>query len=152
MPQITNTVYRLWCKTCAAFTIHKKIYPNNLEDEHTTLCKCSAEYTNVLIRDIPKELVEDQRLRYKIQRRKILGKIFSYLSSVNDIYSEPKIGYDIIESDAGLEQEEKILKERETKLKQEKKAEQLRFKDMGRNDSCLCGSGLKYKKCCVTKH
>ena len=28
------------------------------------------------------------------------------------------------------------------------KEERLKFKDVGRNDICLCGSGKKYKKCC----
>jgi uncharacterized protein YecA (UPF0149 family) len=26
-----------------------------------------------------------------------------------------------------------------------------RFKDVGRNDPCPCGSGKKYKKCCLGK-
>src|SRR5262249_48352403 len=28
---------------------------------------------------------------------------------------------------------------------------QLMFKNVGRNDPCPCGSGLKYKKCCMSK-
>lgn len=25
------------------------------------------------------------------------------------------------------------------------------YKGLGRNDTCICGSGKKYKKCCLTK-
>ena len=31
-------------------------------------------------------------------------------------------------------------------------ADQLTFKQVGRNEPCPCGSGKKYKKCCLSKH
>ncbi len=27
-----------------------------------------------------------------------------------------------------------------------------KYEDVGRNDPCPCGSGIKYKKCCMTKN
>ena len=28
-------------------------------------------------------------------------------------------------------------------------SEWIKFRDLGRNDKCVCGSGKKYKKCCI---
>ena len=62
----------------------------------------------------------------------------------------------IIESDCG----QKAIDEAETKeieLKyQQKRSFKIRnkgkFKGLGRNDKCACGSNIKYKNCCLDKN
>jgi len=46
---------------------------------------------------------------------------------------------------------EKLLRERSARVKA-RGIQQINIKKkIGRNDPCICGSGLKYKKCCLNK-
>jgi uncharacterized protein YchJ len=64
----------------------------------------------------------------------------------------------IIEADAGQKEiddenhriyvENEKIRAEETRLFLE---DQKKYAHLGRNDKCLCGSGKKYKKCCLTK-
>jgi len=58
---------------------------------------------------------------------------------------------EIIESDGGY----KAIEENRNKVLEEarvKREKAVAYKNLGRNDVCLCGSGKKYKKCCLTKY
>lgn len=55
----------------------------------------------------------------------------------------------IVESDAGVEsiRREKRIKKEERRKTLEEKVDM--YKGLTRNDICNCGSGKKYKKCCL---
>lgn len=149
MPDIINYTYRMWCKSCQDFTIH------NREDKEFS-CKCGTKHTSVKISEIPTEKVEEQRERFRAQRNKRTRKLLSTLgmsSGLNsDFFKAPSVGNEIIESDAGLEKLEAYEKAKKDKERRDYALELERFKGLGRNEICLCGSGLKYKKCCYSKY
>jgi uncharacterized protein YecA (UPF0149 family) len=43
------------------------------------------------------------------------------------------------------------VQEAGTALRQQRVAMAMRDRKVGRNDPCPCGSGLKYKKCCLNR-
>lgn len=153
---LTSILKRIWCKTCNEFELHdtKKVFAKEW------FCnECDTEYTDVLLSKIPKKKLIEQRKRYKIQQTNEMNSIFnSYmmfgLNSFNDIGFESSIK----ESDAGQRKVDERLKvkiEKERKIKYEQKQKDLAYKatfhKLGRNEKCLCGSNLKYKKCCLSK-
>lgn len=172
MPNFENKLYRLFCTSCQDFTLHTLVYKDETDhqdykylkfegedQDHASRCKCGKQYETILVRDIPKDKLIEQRERFKAFRSKQLKEglnIFSMLgmgttsSSFFNSVEGPKTR--IIESDAGLEQEEKIIQDRKKEQRRLLKLEIEKFKDVQRNDTCLCGSGLKYKKCCIVKH
>jgi hypothetical protein len=167
MPSYTINRYRLWCKLCNNFTLHERIYKDEFKHDRfelcyfpqektfTSLCDCNSNYSTVSIMDIPNEKVIQQRKRFKEQRSEYfrdMMNIYGSLSSSTGLFSPPEIGYKVIESDAGLEHEEKLERESKAKIKEEQNLELTRYKNVGRNDTCLCGSNIKYKKCCLIKH
>jgi len=74
------------------------------------------------------------------------------MSSSSSFFNEPEIEEVLIESDAGLKREEEIIKQKQEEIVKEMKEELDKFKNVGRNEICLCGSNKKYKKCCLLKH
>lgn len=170
MPNIIYHKYRVWCKSCNDFSIHDKVYNNETTHEkfkqckfeenetYALICVCGCQYTTVKISEIDKEKLKIQRERYKEQRTSDLKESMQVMlgggyNMLNDLFSPVKgAETKIIESDAGLKYEEQLEKEARIKRIEERKQELLRFKNVGRNDICLCGSGLKYKKCCLLKH
>lgn len=167
MPNITNHLYRLWCKKCEDFTIHERVFKDELEHPSYSLmvfegdktfghiCQCKTQYTEIKISKVDKDKLEIQRKRFKQQRKENVWKAYSVLASAasSSIFSSD-FGHKtvVIESDAGLEQEEKLIREEELRIKELQKEELIKFKNVSRNDTCLCGSNHKYKKCCLPKH
>lgn len=167
MPTTTINRYRLWCKQCNDFTLHERIYKDefknlrfdlckfNEEKTYLYLCECNTQYSSVSIIEIPEEKLNVQRKRFREQRsdnfRNVLNMYGSLANNIG-LWSLPEIGYKVIESDAGLEHEEEMEREARDKLRAEHNLELATYKNVGRNDLCLCGSGIKYKKCCLNKH
>ena len=157
----TREYKRIWCKTCNEFELHsRKSYKD--EDKDLICRECGTIYTDVFLKDIPEEKIIEQRKRYKESERKSMEKFLSgsYLfgNPLTDLFKEP--GYDthITESDAGQRAiDEAKAEERRAKwaerqrIRDEERAEEKKFRGLGRNDICLCGSGKKYKKCCWSK-
>lgn len=150
----TQQRYRVWCKTCNEFTLHYE--PNFLTGPYILCCTdCKTDYTEIKISEIPKEKVIEQRKRYKERERRGLQSLYmSFLGGygLNTILNE-KPNISIIESDCGqkaIDEEERKRKQLEWEEKQRIKQETAeKFKSIGRNDACACGSGVKYKKCCL---
>jgi hypothetical protein len=150
MPTKEYYKYRYWCQNCNDFTLF------DVDDDNKLTCSCGKEHIPTLIHDIPKEKLDIQRKRFKDQRKQQFYESYKYMSGlfanilmdVNFSLSESKI----LESDAGLQAEEKREKERRERIITERKNELSTFSKVGRNDICLCGSTKKYKKCCEIKH
>jgi len=161
----------MFCTTCQDFTLHTVVYKDEInhlhylpdlfkeENDHASICECGKQYETVLVRDIPKDKLKEQRERYKTFRSKQFEEglnLFSMMGmgTTSSSFFDPvqDIKTRIIESDAGLEQEEKVIEDREREQRRLLKLEIEKFKNIQRNDICLCGSGQKYKKCCITKH
>ncbi len=127
------------------------------QKEYVSLCECGCQYTPVSINEIDVEKVKEQRKRFGEQRseefKRVMNTYLKHNSTLfNDIFKSPEIGYKVIESDAGLKHEEELERKAQGELKAKQYLELSTYKNVGRNDVCLCGSGLKYKKCCLNKH
>jgi len=155
----TIVKYRKWCKNCQDFTVH------NYKDDKYICDFCDTIYTDVYLKDIPKSKIEEQRQRYTEKEGDEYSKLFGELAKtpeeknlefMMDMFSPPGSKIEIIESDAGLNnirkrEREKRLKERaEYEEQKGKDLEEIKkYKGLNRNDICACGSGKKYKKCCL---
>lgn len=170
MPNHIKYKFRQYCKTCEDFTIHDRVYIDEQKHDKFNSIKfigdntfesicdtCSTQYTHIDPSDIEESKIQLQRNRFKSKRKSDFEESLKYLSNplndIMDMFKAPGITeLKIIEDDAGLEDEELLQR----KIKKEQNAiilaEIERFKNVGRNDKCLCGSGKKYKKCCIDKH
>lgn len=160
---VESKKYRVWCKTCNDFVFHVK------KEEDLKCTHCDTIYSEILLKDIPDEKISEQRQRYKDHRKEEMNKVFKMLmenpeqkktKELIHMLSSPGSDFDteIHESDAGqkaIDEENKRIREAEMaerqRIKDEQKAEASKYKSLGRNDICICGSGLKYKKCCLTR-
>mgnify|MGYP001769338560 CR=1 FL=1 len=161
-----RTFNRVWCKECNDFSLHRRDKENK---ENLVCMSCGTVYTEVLLKDIPEEKILEQRQRYKRYQEDRLMDVYREMGlssgerSIKEflhMMSSPG-DYDkdeIIESDAGQklidqqEREERNKKYEEWKIEQEKNSElKKQYKNLGRNDLCLCGSGKKFKHCCWDK-
>ena len=160
---MTTKKYRVWCKTCNDFVFHIK------KDENLDCTHCDTTYSEILLKDIPEEKIEEQRKRYKDHRKEEMNKVFKMIMEAPEknrskelinMFSSPDPDFDseINESDAGqkaIDEENKKIREAEMaerqRIKDEQKEEAAKYKSLGRNDICICGSGIKYKKCCLTR-
>ena len=154
--QTTKYLYRLYCKKCSDYTIHSE-----KDGEYT--CECGSIHEHYKLSEVDPEKVKEQRNRFKAyrsnERNETLSHCLGYLDGSNkmkemmNMFSAPgsNIKTIIKESDAGLKREEKIINDKIDEEIRILKEERLKFKDVGRNDICLCGSGKKYKKCCYNK-
>jgi preprotein translocase subunit SecA len=80
-----------------------------------------------------------------------MGDLTNAIGMMSDVGSD----VDVREDDAG----QKEIDEHRKAQYEERRAERKRlaeeyelFRGTGRNDTCPCGSGLKYKKCCQSKY
>jgi len=155
---------RLWCKTCNDWELFEQHYPNWKE----WFCKkCEKVHEPVLLSEIPEEKIIEQRKRYIEWNHSSMGKFMGEMMMTQEqrnlkelvhMFSPPGSDFEteIIESDAGQHaiDDEKRRKRAEEMAKYREEKEQikqnlLKFKGIQRNDSCPCGSGKKYKKCCL---
>jgi len=166
------TYYRLWCKECQDWKLfdRKKLeieVPEGKEDYEYTCRECGTPHVDILLGDIPKEKLEEQRARYNTKRKgqyTTLMREFTMdpearqVKELLDMFGPPASSTDIYESDAGqkkLDEIAQMKRQREIEEKEARKREIINecvpFKNMARNDQCACGSGKKYKKCCMDK-
>ncbi len=155
----TINYHRTWCKTCNDWTLHHHGFQSEVSS-----CKiCKTEWTEITLGEIPKEKVIEQRERYKDSKKKSVGVLGAYFRAAANNYEgldmrPPGSDVKITEEDAGQE----LLNEKrvamldarmaeETEKQKKLQQEYISFKSLGRNDICLCGSGKKYKKCCMKK-
>jgi hypothetical protein len=148
MPEITY--YRFWCKKCEKYSLHLK----NQSQEWK--CKCGKISEPYFLSEVPDELILEQRERYKKQKRDEVFNILHSFEPENPFSSEFPIR--IIETDAGQkeidDERNKEIEERSENRRQmieNLTSEYHDFKHLGRNDTCACGSGKKYKRCCLSK-
>jgi len=154
-----RTLHRFWCTKCEDFTLH-----NPSENGGCTICGTITKTYNT--GDIPKDKLLEQRKRYKNQKRSTIDTYLDFamrprptnqLEQLAEMFAED-YKTEIIETDAGQKQiddeEARVRNEEYTRKRLERKAledEYKKYKKLGRNDTCLCGSEKKYKNCCITK-
>lgn len=164
----TNYIYRLYCTSCEDFKIHDRIYidelsnPKRKEEDfkntktYVSYCQsCNTKHDEDIILNIDNSKIEQQQKRYLRARAKQTTEMFNhYTGGLIKSLLEPFNGInstEIIESDAGVIEQERINREKAKVAEIEAKKEFNTFKGIGRNDICRCGSNLKFKKCCFTK-
>ena len=161
MASYTKYLYRHWCTKCNDWTT----FEEKAEIKHCT--ECNTEHEKVLLSTIPEEKLQEQRERYKLQRKKDNQRILNdYLSfgynhnPLMELLMETPSSWEtrIVESDAGQKSIDEAIeqKKREEAYERHLKRQELlkwkaQYKGLGRNDMCICGSGNKYKKCCLDK-
>jgi uncharacterized protein YecA (UPF0149 family) len=157
---------RLWCKKCNDWELFEQQYPNWKD----WFCqKCETVHEKTLLSEIPNEKLIEQRKRYIEYNHTSIGKFMGEMMMSSQernlrefvhMMSPPGSDFEteIIESDAGqIQIDEELRKRREEKRqkefeeKEEIKKGLIKFKGANRNDTCPCGSGKKYKKCCLNK-
>jgi uncharacterized protein YchJ len=149
----TTTYKRTWCKKCQDWELF--LVPL-LDDKENLKCQnCGTPFESVKLSEIPEEKIAIQRERYKAKKKSQFLSIYNLLASGHD-FNDPNT--DIIESSAGQkaidDEEKRIREEKYAKAKAEYEAlleDYQKYKGLGRNDTCACGSGKKYKKCCINK-
>lgn len=161
----TNQYLRTYCKTCKDFVFHiEKIrFPDKDAQQQDDLTmkqtvyyvheECGTEFTPYTLSEVDDEKIKQQRQRYKEFRRSNFRKTLNLFAVMGLGFNMPDLKEGkYFESDAGLQLVEERLREAIRKKKEEQQAELLKFKDVGRNERCLCGSGKKYKHCCLQVH
>lgn len=146
---------RTYCKTCNEFTLFSQKEENHVCDTCNTSVNADDTYN---ISDIPPEKILAQIERYKLSRESRKKKDFNIfmLGSLVGFDNLPTTDFEIIEDDCGYA---KVLADFEKKQKEYAMKESERQKEIneimkqaeknGRNSKCICGSGLKAKKCCL---
>lgn len=149
----TRIYKRLWCKACEEWTFFSKGFAK----DSTTDCEnCGKTFESLKLSEIPEEKVKEQRERYKKWKAQgLLSVPFLIGAAMNPLTG---VGDEIIESPAGQhkidERNREITKQRieeRRAAKAAQKAEEAKFAHLNRNDTCACGSGSKFKKCCLPR-
>lgn len=152
----TRTLHRFWCTECKDYTLH-----NTLGSKGCTICGTITETYN--LKDVPEEKVLEQRERYKKSKRNIFESYLSFIQPKNQLEQLVEMFHEeckteIIETDAGqkyIDEQREIERRKKAseayQVRKELEDEYKKYKKLGRNDICLCGSGRKYKNCCITK-
>ena len=150
----TKHYTRTWCNSCKDFTLHHT--PFGLEFQ----CKeCGNTSKTYLLSDIPKEKYIEQVQRWKDSQSKQFSKMFNSITNPSSfhqmnwfdernevIISEDDLGYEKIRD----ENRAKEKAERQLKI-EERDNLKAKYSGLTRNDKCGCGSGLKFKNCCLPK-
>ena len=148
----TITYHRFWCTTCNDWTLFDKAF-----GAETDNCKVCGSVINesVLLKDIPREKILEQRKRYQDSETKSLFDSPFLNPRPYNPFSEDFPEPEIVEHDAGQKDIGKANRERRlAEWEKEKKIQaelKIKFAGLGRNDACGCGSGKKFKKCCQPK-
>jgi uncharacterized protein YchJ len=161
---------RTWCKQCQEFELFSSHLSSDvLLDENgkeikritKTECEtCGTEYVPYSLSEVPEEKIEAQRGRYKRHKKEEFMRILNVYAKetqtnmLADMLREPGSELSdqrILEDDAGqIELDAQLKAEREAKRMAEIEFKE-RYRGVQRNEKCLCGSGLKYKKCCLPR-
>lgn len=164
----TQYFYRSWCVPCGDWTL----FHHSIGEEGAKCKTCNTSHATIKLKDIPDDKLLEQRERYKKQKKEKLnnllggGYLFSrrgtigkgMMGQLDEMMSEDYPEPVIIEADAGQKSLDEIEKRKRNieitkrNIQRAKNYEEaLKYKDLGRNDICLCGSEKKYKKCCMNK-
>lgn len=134
---------RKFCKTCNSYKVFNEL------DSKLVCETCNLEFQNVEISEIPNVEILEQRERYKST---YLTNFMDNIKNSEAILNKPEI---LMEDDAGLLLNPEFVTEMKTILATELYAyreAQKKIRNIGRNCKCYCGSGKKYKKCCIYKN
>ena len=153
MPKLVK--YRKWCLNCNNWEI---FFEKNLFDPKSLVCEsCRLAYVEINLSEIPEDKIQLQRYRYKIMLKKNNDVVRFFALSLGLGFPSMPV-QNIIEDDAGqreiylqIQKQNEEIKEQKRVQRLEYEAEQQKYKHLGRNDRCSCGSGKKYKKCCLSK-
>jgi len=153
----TKTLYRTWCSTCKDWELFERPWLNkDLEDDEKEMSceKCGTKLDRTTkIGDIPVEKLREQRVRYKAYKKEEFARMYSMFAAMasnpnRNMFSETIGETEIVENDAG----QKHIDEEGARLRKEQidknKEEYSKYRHVGRNEKCPCGSEKKYKKCC----
>jgi hypothetical protein len=126
----------------------------------TSCDTCGNEYVPYSLSEVPEEKILEQRERYRQMKKTEFIKMLSAYQDMSksnilaDMFREVgdrPVGYTVKEDDAGQE----AIDAAERADREAKRREEIEFKEQyrgaQRNDKCRCGSGNKYKKCCLPK-
>jgi preprotein translocase subunit SecA len=126
----------------------------------TSCDTCGNEYVPYSLSEVPEEKILEQRERYRQMKKTEFIKMLSayqdmsrsnILADMMREVSDRPVGYTVKEDDAGQE----AIDTAERADREAKRREEIEFKESyrgaQRNDKCRCGSGNKYKKCCLPK-
>jgi hypothetical protein len=162
---------RTWCTTCQEF----ELFESRLSSETTVLdadgkeikktskttCDtCGNEYVPYSLSEVPEEKILEQRERYRQMKKTEFIKMLSayqdmsksnILADMMREVSDKPVEYTVREDDAGQE----AIDTAERAARDAQRLANIEFKEQfrgaQRNDKCRCGSGNKYKKCCLPK-
>lgn len=159
MPMPIREYKRLWCKQCQEWQLFE------FNADELICCECKNTHQKTLLNDLPEEKIAEQRNRYIDSKKKSMNELMKeifmtpearYIKEFAHMFSKPGTEISIIESDAGqsIIDEEKRRKRIEEiqKIEEEKEIVKrfiFKYKSFQRNDLCPCGSGKKFKKCCL---
>jgi uncharacterized protein YecA (UPF0149 family) len=126
----------------------------------TSCDTCGNEYVPYSLSEVPEEKILEQRERYRQMKKTEFIKMLSAYQDMSksnilaDMFREVgdrPVGYTVKEDDAGQE----AIDAAERADREAKRRGEIEFKEQyrgaQRNDKCRCGSGNKYKKCCLPK-
>ncbi len=161
---------RQWCKKCQSCELFEEkglfAKKENPGESHWSCIECGTKFEPYKLSEVPKEKIKEQRERYKVWKKEQFEKMFgSYLdfgrsnrNFINDMFSAPGSRTHVTEADAGQKYiDDQIKKEREAEYEKRRAAKEAlekeyeAYRKSGRNDKCLCGSGKKYKHCCLPR-
>lgn len=146
-----NVRYRKYCVTCCDYTLHTK-------NDKTKICtSCDTIYNPETIdfNAIEKTKILRQRQRYTEYKRQQFRDMFVTCNIFESISAN---GFQrvIIEDDAGQYAIDEAKKAERARLQQLHNQIRIEYHDkfanLNRNDKCGCGSGKKYKQCCIGKY
>ena len=160
MPSIRKV--RTWCKTCQDFVLHTWTI---FSEEKELLCDCcKTKDSGYSFSEVPEDKLLEQRARYKKKElNEVLGLYGNFLSGnlgiSNTSFNNWHDNVQISECDAGQKKIDEIAEIDEKIKKLDKKKEELKlvdkfkpYKNLSRNDQCLCQSGKKFKNCCIKEY
>lgn len=165
-------LYRIYCTNCKRYELHFKQFTKDLSDdtkdaEAQFQCfKCgNITMENAADVKVPWSIIYEQRQRWYISRHlsklRHVANITNYLKRLlaSDLISDNAIGRglseasieQIIESDAGAIDLHNQWAQAHNDIIEKYKAKVVGWHMQERNEPCQCGSGLKFKKCCLNR-
>lgn len=141
---------RLWCVSCQDW----KLFDKEIGEEHPYHCnQCKTPLNeDVVLGDIPKEKILEQRKRYAESKRREFYSMMNMFQTM--VESTGFMGgiesREIVEDDAG----QKFIDEERIRIEREEREalglEQAKYAKVERNEKCPCGSGKKFKHCHIS--
>jgi ribosomal protein L44E len=140
--------HRTYCKSCQDFTIHSR----ELLKAYLTCETCDKVQNGYTISEVDPNLIKIQRERYKKSRKQKIGGMYgAFLGGVGIQAIMDLDEIIVVECDAGQEEIDEQIKQIRTekvrKFQAIKDEFNQKYSKLGRNETCSCGSGKKFKKC-----